>query len=80
MALRYMYPGIQLRIEGLTATVPLTQHTFANDCLLAKHENKVYQQAKRTKWRLLKGVFQDNASVNHHDLHGAMGLSLTIHV
>ncbi|OJZ79728.1 hypothetical protein ASPFODRAFT_54747, partial [Aspergillus luchuensis CBS 106.47] len=49
MALRYMYPGIQLRMEGLTATVPLTEHTFANDYLLAKHENKVYQQAKRTK-------------------------------
>ena len=49
MALRYMYPEIQLRIEGLTATVPLTEQTFANDCLLAKHENKVYQQEKQTK-------------------------------
>ncbi|OJZ80232.1 hypothetical protein ASPFODRAFT_53743 [Aspergillus luchuensis CBS 106.47] len=49
MALRYMYPEIQLRIEDLTATVPLTEHTFANDCLLAKQENKVYQQEKQTK-------------------------------
>lgn len=54
MTLLHMNPKIQRRIENLIATIPLAEHPFANDCVLAKRENKVYQQPKQTERRLLK--------------------------
>jgi hypothetical protein len=54
MTLLHMDPKIQRRIENLTATIPLAEHPFANDCVLVKRESKVYQLPKQTEWRLLK--------------------------